>query len=55
MSHHFISYSSVDAKYFAIWLRTELEAGPPSILVCLDTRDIQAGEDWDEAIAPGLS
>ena len=31
-----------------------MEAGPPSIPVCLDTRDIQTGEDWDEAIARAL-
>lgn len=53
-NHHFISYSSIDALDFAFRLRDELEAGPPPTPVWLDRRDIQPGEDWDEAIAEAL-
>jgi tetratricopeptide (TPR) repeat protein len=54
MSKHFISYSSADAGEFALRLRDALEAGPPSIPVWLDRRDIQPGQDWDTEISEAL-
>lgn len=54
MTKHFISYSSTDALDFALRLRDELEGREPPTPVWLDRRDIQPGEDWDEAIAEAL-
>ena len=54
MSKHFISYSSADAGEFALRLRDALEAGPPSIPVWLDQRNIQPGQDWDTEISDAL-
>jgi len=48
---HFISYSSVDAKDFAIQLYDILKAGSPSIPVWLDKRDLKAGRDLEARIA----
>ncbi len=54
MSHYFISYSSIDAQDFAIQLCDELKAGPPSIPIWLDKRDLRPAEDWDEQIAEAI-
>ncbi|HEX8150610.1 MAG TPA: SUMF1/EgtB/PvdO family nonheme iron enzyme [Pyrinomonadaceae bacterium] len=54
MPAHFISYSSTDAAEFALRLRDELEAGPPSIPVWHDRRDIRPGQDWDKEIDEAL-
>jgi len=53
-NHQFISYSSVDAEDFVIRLYNELKAGPPSIPVWLDKRDIKPGQDWDKQIAEAI-
>jgi len=54
-SHHFISYSSFDARDFAFQLYDRLKGKSPPLPVWLDKRDkIRPGEDWenelDEAI-----
>ncbi len=54
MSHHFISYSRSDAQDFAFMLYDLLKAGPPSIPVWLDQRDIRAGMEWDEKIVEAI-
>ncbi len=48
--HHFISYSSVDAQDFALKLADTLVAGPPSIPVWIDKRNIRPGDDWTREI-----
>jgi TIR domain len=49
-SHHFISYSRIEAKEFALRLGDDLAIGVPPVRAWLDVRDIPAGVDWDEAI-----
>src|SRR4030095_16773406 len=59
VSHHFISYSAVDALDIAMKLATALEAGDPSIGVWLDKLEkdrhrLRPGEAWDEQIVEGI-
>jgi tetratricopeptide (TPR) repeat protein len=50
--HHFISYSTVDAREFATRLHDALEVdGVPA---WLDKRDIRASANWDSEIDKGL-
>src|SRR3954452_989757 len=51
---YFICYSSLELAT-AIKLADQLTAGPPSIAVWLDKREIQPGIDWDRQIAEALS
>jgi tetratricopeptide (TPR) repeat protein len=52
--HHFVSYSSADAFDVALQLCDALIAGPPSIPVWLDKRELVAGMDWDEQIVEAI-
>jgi hypothetical protein len=51
---YFISYSRVDGEDFALNLGEQLTAGPPSIGVWLDRRQLQPGIDWDEQLVEAL-
>lgn len=51
---HFISYSSADAKDFALRLCDALTSGPPSIPVWMDKRELIAGTDWDDQIVEAI-
>jgi tetratricopeptide (TPR) repeat protein len=53
-NYNFISYSSFDALEFAFELYDSLLAGPPSIPVWLDKREIKVGQDWDKSIAEAI-
>ena len=54
VGHHFISYSSADAKDFALKLHAALEAGPPQIRAWIDRRDLLPGHDWDSEIEKAI-
>ena len=49
-NHHFISYSRIEAKDFALRLSDDLTIGEPQVQIWLDVRDIPAGVNWDDAI-----
>jgi tetratricopeptide (TPR) repeat protein len=51
---YFICYSRVDGEDLALQLGDRLAAGPPSIPVWLDRRNLQPGIDWDEQIIEAL-
>jgi hypothetical protein len=53
-NHHFISYSTKDAKEFALKLCDKLKAGPPSIPAWLDKREIKPGMDWDDQVVEAI-
>ena len=54
MSHHFISYSRVDAEAFAARVASSLAAGSPPLRVWLDKRELKPGLDWDEQIGEAI-
>ena len=53
-SHYFICYSRRDGEEIALKLGDQLAAGPPSIPVWLDRRNLQPSIDWDEQIVAAL-
>ena len=53
-NHHFISYSRIEAKDFALRLGDDLAIGEPPVHAWLDVQDIPAGVDWDDAIAEAI-
>jgi len=53
--HYFLSYSTADAKVFALKLCDDLTAGPPSYPVWLDCRELKSSaSDWANQIAPAI-
>jgi tetratricopeptide (TPR) repeat protein len=54
VTHHFLSYSSVDGLEFAQTLHNKLEAGPPPFGVWMDKQDLRPGDDWDEQIKEAI-
>ena len=52
--HHFISYSHADADEFALRLCDALTAGPPSIPVWMEKRQMVGGTDWDEQLVEAI-
>lgn len=53
-SFYFLCYSRRDGEDLALKLADQLAAGPPSIPVWLDRRNIQPGIDWDEQVVEAL-
>jgi hypothetical protein len=51
---YFICYSRRDGEDVVLTLADQLAAGPPSIRVWLDRRDLQPGIDWDEQLVAAL-
>ena len=51
---YFICYSRRDGEEIALTLADQLAAGPPSIPVWLDRRNLQPSIDWDEQIVGAL-
>ena len=51
---YFICYSRRDGEDIVLTLADQLAAGPPSIPVWLDRRNLQPGIDWDEQIVAAL-
>lgn len=51
--HHFISYSSSEALGFVLQLADFLEAGPPSIRVWVDKRELRPGA-WDVQVPEAI-
>jgi hypothetical protein len=51
---YFICYSRRDGEDIVLTLADQLAAGPPSISVWLDRRNLQPGIDWDEQIVGAL-
>lgn len=52
--HHFLSYSSVDGREFALWLADALQVGPPAFPVWLDKRRLRPGDPWDEQLVEAI-
>jgi tetratricopeptide (TPR) repeat protein len=53
-NHHFISYSTKDAQEFALKLCDKLKAGPPSIPIWIDKRELKPVMDWDDQLVEAI-
>jgi hypothetical protein len=53
-NHHFISYSRQTGNDFGLNLYDDLLAGPPSVPVWLDQRQLQPASDWSMRIADAI-
>ena len=52
--YHFLSYSRVDARDFAIQLSDAILIGEPSISTWVDHQKLKPGDDWDEQIVEAI-
>ncbi|HUT89918.1 MAG TPA: TIR domain-containing protein [Thermoguttaceae bacterium] len=52
--HHFISYSTADARDFAFELYEALRSGDPPFGAWLDNRNLHPGVDWDDQIVDAI-
>jgi tetratricopeptide (TPR) repeat protein len=53
-NHHFISFSRIEARDFALRLSDDLAIGEPPTVAWIDLRDVPSGVDWDDAISEAI-